>query len=162
MEAARQAAKKKAAKQAKIAEDKIDEILEQGGFYKALAEFLVDLPLFPFACIKGPMVRIVPSWCGQGPVVHPEAQAVLVAGLAVRPLLDARRLRHRGRRGHRAHAPHARRPERSARLPGYNEEAIRAVLDEYGRGGIDDNWDTTDAERAVQENRENPVINQSG
>ena len=58
MEAARQAAKKRAAQQAKVAEDKIDELLTEGGFYKALAEFLVDLPLFPFACIKGPVVRI--------------------------------------------------------------------------------------------------------
>ena len=61
MGAARQAAKKKASIQAKIAEDKIDEYLVEGGFYKALAEFLVDLPLFPFACIKGPIVRVVPS-----------------------------------------------------------------------------------------------------
>jgi len=45
---ARQAAKKKAAAQAKIAEDKIDEYLVEGGFYKALAEFLADLPIFPF------------------------------------------------------------------------------------------------------------------
>jgi hypothetical protein len=61
MEAARQAAKKRAAEQAEIAEDKIDELLTEGKFYKALAEFLVDLPLFPFACIKGPVVRIVPT-----------------------------------------------------------------------------------------------------
>ena len=61
MTAARQAAKKKSAAQAKIAEDKIDEYLVEGGFYKALAEFIADLPIFPFACIKGPVVRIVPS-----------------------------------------------------------------------------------------------------
>ena len=61
LSSARQAAKKKAAAQAKIAEDKIDEYLFEGGFYKALAEFIADLPIFPFACIKGPIVRIVPS-----------------------------------------------------------------------------------------------------
>ena len=47
-------------------------------------------------------------------------------------------------------------------LPGYNSEAIRSVLDEYGRGGLNDFSDQTDSERASQENRENPVWNQSG
>jgi len=61
VESARQAAKKKYAGQARIAEDKLDEILKQGGFYKALAEFITDLPLFPFAVIKGPVVRIIPT-----------------------------------------------------------------------------------------------------
>ena len=46
-------------------------------------------------------------------------------------------------------------------LPGYNQDEIRAVLDEYGRGGLYDNWDTTDAERAVLESRENPAWNRS-
>jgi hypothetical protein len=46
-------------------------------------------------------------------------------------------------------------------LPGYNHDEIRAVLDEYGRGGLYDNWDTTDAERAVLESRENPAWNRS-
>ena len=58
MEGARDQARRKAADQAKIAEDKLQEHLAQGGFYTALAEFLVDLPLFPYACIKGPTVRI--------------------------------------------------------------------------------------------------------
>jgi hypothetical protein len=47
-------------------------------------------------------------------------------------------------------------------LPGYNVEAIRSVLDEYGRGGLNEDWDTTDSERAVQESRENPNMNRSG
>ena len=34
-------------------------------------------------------------------------------------------------------------------LPGFNTDEVRAVLDEYGRGGLVDNWDTTDAERAI-------------
>src|SRR5579863_3940304 len=42
MESATEAAKKKAADQAKASEDKIDEILREGGFYHALAEFLVE------------------------------------------------------------------------------------------------------------------------
>ena len=41
-----------------MAEDKLEQFLAEGGFYTALAEFLVDLPLFPYAVIKGPTVRI--------------------------------------------------------------------------------------------------------
>lgn len=164
MAAARDAAKKKGSQQAKIAEDKVDEILIQGGFYKALAEFITDLPLFPFACIKGPVVRIVPTvtwqngqavvqqlprlfWSRVSPfdlwwtpgVADIEDAAVIertrVTRADLNDLLD---------------------------LPGYNTEAIRAVLDEYGRGGLHDNWDSTDAERAVMESRENPNLNRSG
>src|SRR5262245_20477689 len=57
MSAARDAAKRHAHEQTLIAEDKLDEILTQGNFYNALAEFLIDLPGYPFACIKGPTVR---------------------------------------------------------------------------------------------------------
>ena len=163
-EAARQAAKKKAAQQAEIAEDKIEEILVDGGFYKALAEFLTDLPLFPFACIKGPVVRIVPTvvwqngratvaqrprlfwqrvsafdlWFTPGVADIEDAEVIertRVTRADLNDLLD---------------------------LPGYNTEAIRDILDLYGTGGLADDWDYTDAERAVQENRENPQYNQSG
>jgi hypothetical protein len=46
-------------------------------------------------------------------------------------------------------------------LPGYNHDEVLAVLDEFGRGGLYDNWDTTDAQRAVLESRENPAWNRS-
>lgn len=164
MSAARDAAKKKGGQQAKIAEDKVDEILIQGGFYKALAEFLTDLPLFPFACIKGPVVRIVPT------VTWQEGQAVVqqVPRLfwqrvspfdlwwtpGVSDIEDAAVIE-------RSRVTRAELND-LLDLPGYNSEAIRAVLDEYGRGGLHDNWDSTDAERAVMESRENPNLNRSG
>lgn len=164
MEAARQAAKKRARAQAKVAEDKIDEILTEGNFYKALAEFLVDLPLFPFACIKGPVVRIVPTvtWAGGRPTIQqkprlfwqrispfdvwwtPGAADIEDASVIERTRLTRADLND------------------LLDLPGYNQDAIRAVLEEYGRGGLNDDWDTTDAERAAQESRENPNLNQSG
>jgi hypothetical protein len=161
---ARSAAKKRAEEQAQVAEDKIDELLTQGNFYKAMADFLVDLPLFCFACIKGPVVRIVPTvvwdqgrasvkqtprlfWYRISPfdifftpgVAEIEDAAVIERTRYTRSdlndLLD---------------------------LPGYDHDAVRAVLTEYGAGGLHDNWDTTDAERAQQENRENPMTNRSG
>jgi hypothetical protein len=61
MEQARQAAKKKGhqAGQDRRGQDRRDP--RRGRLLQGLAEFLVDLPLFPFACIKGPTVKIVPS-----------------------------------------------------------------------------------------------------
>jgi len=163
-EAARKAAKKRAAKQAQVAEEKIDEILQDGGFYKALAEFLVDLPLFPFACMKGPTVRIVPTvkWEGGRAVTKSEPRMFWsrispfdiwwtpgVADIEDAEVIERSRVTRADLND-------------LLDLPGYNEAEVRAVLDEYGRGGLVEDWDTTDSERATQENRENPILNRSG
>lgn len=164
MGAARQAAKKKASIQAKIAEDKIDEYLVEGGFYKALAEFLVDLPLFPFACIKGPIVRVVPSveW-KNGTALSTNKPRLFwqrvspfdiwftpgVADIEDASVIEKQRLTRADLND-------------LLDLPGYNKDEVKAVLLEYGNGGLNDNWDQTDAERANQENRENPMYNRSG
>lgn len=162
--AARQAAKKKAAVQANIAEDKIDEYLVEGGFYKALAEFLVDLPIFPFACIKGPVVRIVPTldWQDGTAISTPKPRLFWervspfdiwwtpgAADVENASIIERSRLSRADLND-------------LLDIPGYNVEEIRAVLDEYGRGGLSDNWDMTDSERALNESRENPVLNNSG
>lgn len=164
MESASGAEKKAARRRAKAAQDKIDEILESGGFYKALAEFLVDLPLFPFAVLKGPVVKIVPKvkyvngqvqttneprlfwqrvspfdvWWTPGASDIEDAAVIertRVTRADLNDLLD---------------------------LPGYNQEAIRGALRDYGRGGYTETPDTGDSERAEYENRENPSTNTSG
>lgn len=164
MDAARQAEMKQAVKRAKRAEDMIEELLDNGGFYKALAEFIVDLPLFPFACIKGPVVRIVPavSWAsGQAQIEQkprlfwnrvspfdlwwtPGVSDIEDAAVIERSRLTRSDLND------------------LLDLPGYNHDNIRKVLDEYGRGGINDDIDSTETERAQQESRENPRLNRSG
>jgi len=164
-EASRQAEKKQGMKRARLAEDKIEELLDEGGFYKALSEFLVDLPLFPIACIKGPVVKIVPTvaWGTTGqPTIEQQPRLIwyrvspfdLYMTPGASDVDDAEiieRLRF----------------SRSdlndmLDLPGFDVEAVRAVLEEYGAGGLVDNWDTTDSERAAQESRENPRFNRSG
>jgi hypothetical protein len=164
LQAARKASKKKAAEQASIAEDKIEEILEQGGFYKALAEFITDLPLFPYAAMKGPVVRVVPTvvWAGGRASIQNLPRLFwsrispfdLYWTPGVSDIEDAETIERT--RLTRADLNDL------LDLPGYNSEAIYEILDLYGRGGIDENWDNTDAERAIQENRENPRLNQSG
>jgi hypothetical protein len=164
VEAARQAGKKKGATQANIAEDKLDGILKEGGFYKALSEFITDLPLFPFAAMKGPVVRILPvvTWEGNAASIKqmPKLTWTRVSPFdlwwtpGVSDIEDAAVIERT--RLTRADLNDL------LDLPGYNTEAIREVLDLYGRGGLNDEIDITDAERAVQESRENPTINLSG
>lgn len=161
---ARNAAKKKAAKQALAAQDKIQELLQKGGFYNALASFLTDLPLFPFACIKGPIVKIEPTvlWENGTATVKetprlfwqrispfdlwwsPGASDIEGADVIERTRLSRKDLND------------------LLDLPGYNVTAIREILELYGAGGLNDNWDSLDGERALQESRENPVYNSSG
>lgn len=162
--AARQAAKKRAGVQAQIAEDKIQEILVNGGFYKALAEFIQDLPLFPFAVMKGPVVKIepkvswqngvatvtedpLPTWSRVSPFDiwwTPDASDISGANVIERIRMSRADLND------------------LLDLPGYNVENVRAVLEQYGQGGLSEHWDETDSERAQQESRENPVYNTSG
>ena len=56
-EATQLAERRRAADDAKQAQMRIDEILEEGQFYHALSEFLVDLPIYKYAVIKGPITR---------------------------------------------------------------------------------------------------------
>ena len=165
LESASDAAKKKAAQQARDSEDKIEDMLRDGGFYHALAEFLVDLPIFPFAVLKGPVVKVIPevTWPPNGgqPTVNQSPKLTWnrvspfdiwftpgVADIENANVIEKLRVT-------RAELNDL------LDLPGYNQDEIRAVLDEYGRGGLYDNWDTTDAERAVLESRENPAWNRS-
>jgi hypothetical protein len=164
MEAARNAEKKNARKRAAIAQDRMEEILDSGGFYKALSEVLQDVPLFPFGCIKGPIVRVVPdvSWQGNAPQVTQKPRLFWervspfdlywtpgVSDIENASVIERIRLT-------RAELNDL------LDLPGYNQDAVRSVLENYGKSGITSNWDTTDSERAVYERRENPQTNESG
>jgi hypothetical protein len=260
---ARDQAKRKAVEQTKIAQDKLEEYLAMGGFYTALAEFLVDLPMFPYACMKGPTVRIktqvkwtkdvspfpssqgapsdapslggapgggalpsdpqtdlpMPTPSSDTPSVPPTSVGPFGAG-GVTPGVSGSSTNPMGNGvapySAAAATPYA--PQKSPQqkpqvakpivqdvpvlcwervspfdiywtpgvssiedaniiqrsrltrseintlldLPGFIEGEVRAVLDEYGRGGLVDNWDQTDSERSILEGREDPRFNQSG
>jgi hypothetical protein len=166
LESAQDAAKKKASSAARESEDRIEDLLRAGGYYTALAEFLIDLPIFPFAVIKGPVVKVIPTvqWPKGGGAPKIEQKPTLtwnrvspfdiwftpgVSDIENANVIEKLRIT-------RAELNDL------LDLPGYNHEEILAVLDEYGRGGLYDNWDGTDAERAVLENKENPAWNRSG
>jgi hypothetical protein len=57
MDGAHMAAVKNSVEEAKEASRELNDVLIEGRFYQALKEFLIDLPIFPIACMKGPVVR---------------------------------------------------------------------------------------------------------
>jgi hypothetical protein len=160
---ARTAAKKMAEDKTGLAEDKLDELLTEGNFYGALADVLVDVPLFPFVCLKGPTVRMVfeVDWSTGKPLMRrkpklwwerispfdvywtPGAADIEDAAIVERTRLTRTDLND------------------LLDVDGYDHAAIRTVLDQYGRGGLSMDWDMAEGPRAALESREDPWFNQS-
>jgi hypothetical protein len=165
MAAAKRAAIKKARMESEIAFRRLDDILVEGLFYEALAEMLVDLPLFPFGCVKGPVVRITPevTWVNGTAQVLDKPKMYWnrvspfdvwwtpgVSNIADAAVIERSRIT-------RADL------NELIGLPGYNQEAIREILKWYGRQGyVEANASSADTSRAVMESREDPRMNQSG
>lgn len=161
---AEKAAKKQAEDDANKAADQVDDILIEGGFYDAFAEFLIDLPIFPFACIKGPIVRREPQlkwvngraemqqipkmfWYRVSPFdLYWSAGAANVFQAEFVERIRLTRSDLLAVRG----------------LPGYDNAAIDEVLARYHDNGFRDWWDVVDAERARLENREQWARTTSG
>lgn len=163
MARARTAAKKMAQEKAQLAEDKIDELLREGNFYGALADILNDLPGFPYAVMKGPTVRMVfeVDWSTGRPVMRrraklwwerispfdvywtPGASDIEDAAFIERTRMTRVDLND------------------ALDVPGFDKEAIRAVLENYGRSGLSMDWDMAEGPRAALESREDPWFNQS-
>ena len=165
MASAKRAAIKKARLESETAFKRLDDILVEGNFYEALASLLVDLPLFPFACLKGPVVRITPqvTWVqGQAQSVDkPKMYWNRVSPFdvwwtpGVSDIADAAVIERT--RVTRADL------NQLIGLPGYDSEAILEVLRWYGQSGyVETNGSTAETPRAVAESREDPRMNQSG
>ncbi|HDZ37540.1 MAG TPA: hemophilus-specific protein [Marinobacter sp.] len=154
--AAERAAKKVAHDEAEKAGDQLNDILVEGNFYQAFAEFLIDLPIFPFAVMKGPEVRRITQtkWVEKKPTQQsipkmfwkrvspfdlywsPGAATIEQAEFIERIKVTRKELRSvKG-------------------LPGYNSEAIDAVLKMAMVDGLHEWWDTIDTARAELEDRE--------
>jgi hypothetical protein len=162
LHSAQQAARRNAKTQADAASDKIDDILIAGNFYQALGEFLLDLTLFPFACIKGPVVRMVPklTWVQGKPLMQnkpvmfwervnpfmvywsPGASNIVDSDIIERKRYTRSDLND------------------LIGLPGYSEVAVRGALEDYAQG-LREWLDYPDPEQAINEGRENPSLNRS-
>lgn len=163
IDAAFKALRKQAENESSRVENELEDILVEGGFYDALAEFLIDLPIFDMACIKGPIVqnRTDVSWVGgEMKVVEKPAMSWRRvspfdlyldpgAGSDISKITIMERIK-------------VTRAELNQLIgvPGYHEDAIRLVLNDYGRGLYD--WlDDNDTERTDLEGREDPQFNRA-
>lgn len=153
---ARKAAKKVAKEEAEKTGTKLDDILTEGGFYEAFAEFLIDLPIFPYAVLKGPIVRqhSQTKWVNGQPQQQrvpkmfwervspfdfywsPGAGKVSHADIIERIRLSRNEL------------------TKLKGLPGFDDDAINQVLERFYNNGFHEWWDTIDTERAELEDRE--------
>lgn len=150
----------KASEEAKKATRYTNDILTEGKFYEAINQFLMDLPIFPFACIKGPIVRMALDieWNVDG--TRRVKQAPKLFWERVSPFdlytspgasdikhswtVETIRLTRAGLQDMEA-------------LPGFDKERIKEILENPTGGRSYMQW--ADGERAQLERRENPVIN---
>ena len=163
--AATRAAIKNARIEAEKSFRKLDDILVEGGFYEAVGACLVDIPLFPFTCLKGPVVRITPQvkWEGGKAIIKNIPKMFWyrvspfdvwwtpgVSNIADAAVIERVRLT-------RADL------NQLIGLPGYNDAAILEVLKWYGQSGyVEAGASTSDTPRAHMESREDPRMNESG
>lgn len=154
-----------ARKRADKMEVKIEDQLQEGGFYEALEECIDDLVTYPAAILKGPVVRRRKrlEWV-QGQDGATTAQAVetfvtefkRVSPFDLYPLPQTSDIQKGGFFERQKTTVE----ELSALIgvPGYDEASIRAVIDEYARGGLRE-WLAGDAARAVAEGRPHEYLN---
>jgi len=149
----------KAGEISKRMEDKIADQFAEGGFDAALSKFIEDLVTFPSAFIKGPINRskskltwftlpdgsVLPK---REVVVTPEIDCPSPYDIYPSPgatdiddgdLIERHRMRPADLRVLKG-------------VPGFNDNTINAVLDEYGKGGLA-NWTYRDQERADLQDR---------
>jgi hypothetical protein len=161
--AAEKSAKAVAVEEAAAATEYLDDMLVEGGFYEALVEFLHFISVFPYAFMKGPVVRMATDvkWENGEAVVKNAPKLYWTApnpfdiywASGVRNFANTDVIEHiRLTRGELNNL---------IGVAGYNEEAIRDALEQYGNGGLSDWLDYTDSERAELESREDPHSNQS-
>lgn len=146
--------KEEAKKRTEEMEHYMEDQLAEGGFLNALSQFIDDLSTFPAAIIKGPVLRtrrrlewtgppwevqetesIVPEWERVSPFdlyPAPFAQTIHDGSLIERHSLSRADLLA------------------LIGVEGYDEGAIRAVLDEYRRDGLKE-WLSIDSARAEAE-----------
>lgn len=137
------------------AADKVDDILVEGGFYKALDECLTDITTFKVCCMKGPVIRMKKRVTWQVDqasnqrvpkvTVDPIYTFTRVSPLAYYPAPNAITVndgftiqRHKLFRSDLVEL---------LGTPGFDDDAIRKVLEVYGQGGLNE-WLAVDSAEA--------------
>ena len=163
MDSAKLAAQDKAHKEARQATNYLDDMLVEGGFYEAYVDFLSNLTVFPYAFMKGPVVKMVHRVAWKDGVATEEDRPLMTwecpspfdvywdtsTSFETADVVQHIRLSRSDL-------------SRLLGVPGYNDQAIREVLIQYGSGGLHDWLDYTDSARSRLEQKQDPHINQSG
>ena len=152
--------REEASKKATRMEQKMEDQLTEGGFLQAINDFIDDITTFPTAFIAGPIIRRKPrlEWqAGADGQWSPSFKDDIVEEWERMSPFDA--YPHPSMTHINDPLPFIRRHRlsRSALtelkgVDGYDDAAIDAVLDEYGKGGLRE-WLMVDTSRAQAEGR---------
>ncbi len=152
----KQASRKRSKEAAQNMERLIEDQLAEGAWHEGIEEFVDDFVTFPAAFLKGPILRRRRKlqWArGMQPVhkyvIRPEFERV--SPFDIYPSPDARTPNDGTLIEHIRYT----RAQLYAMIgtPGFEERAIRGVLEDYGRGGLDQ-WLWSDQERRTLEDRD--------
>jgi hypothetical protein len=147
-------------------ENKMEDQLDQGNFMDALSDFTDDLTTFPSAVLKGPVVRNKPrmQWVQNGKDWTPDVKNEIVLEwervdpFMIYPAPHATDIndgylieRHRLNRSDLVDL---------IGVDGYSENAIRAVLEQYNKGGLHE-WLRVDTQKALAEGKSTSAISQN-
>jgi hypothetical protein len=148
-------------------ERKMEDQMVEGGFISAFDEFLDDLTTFPAAVLKGPVVRNKNklAWKQTGPGQYePDISETMVlewervdpmmcypspasTGIDDGNFIERHKLRQQDL-------------EALIGVEGYDDGAIRKVLEDYGRGGLQE-WIFVDSEKAFAEGKSTTGVMQN-
>ena len=150
--------RRKAVEEAKEAQRKIDAILEKGKFYEALSDFLNDLPIYKYAVVKGPITRTHSTlkWSRGGKMEHHHEAAFFwervspwdiwfspgAISIENTEVFERQRLSPLDLYNLKG-------------LPGYRDDDIDAIIDDYENRGFKEWIQIFDTERAFMEGRNN-------
>jgi hypothetical protein len=148
-------------------EVKMNDQLTEGNWSKAFSDFLDDITTFPSAFLKGPVVRNRPKlkWVpGPNGEFNLDVKEELslewerVDPFNIYPAPDASALDD----GYLIERHKLQRSDLQALIgvEGYSEDAIRAVLEQYGRGGLRD-WIYVDMNKASAEGKSTMGVQQN-
>lgn len=137
----------------------IDDVLWEGGFYEALSDFLGDIATFPFAVIKGPVVRMknVLTWDDNGKPTTTYRPVPLWFRCSPFDVYFAPWAQN-PQDGYIIHRERVSRANIQSMkgLPNYNNEAIDRVLNNWGSKSCE--WyDYNESERATLEQRDSQL-----
>jgi hypothetical protein len=136
-------------------EDRIADILEEGGFANAFNAFLVDFVTYRKAFIKGPTVKKVKTlkWVNGKPQVTQKAKMMFerVSPLDVYPLSEAGDIADVDMFVH--HSLTRAQLKKFEGLPGTDDIALRRLLEQYGQSGLRNWLMTFDTAREKAEGR---------